>query len=599
MADTTQTPTDDETVNALDAARALLGEEAIEEEIETQETPDIPGIEPMPQMPTTLDPEPPKRKQRKKPGKVKNPFQNLVGAGERLLVHKRDPINGQLAYIGQYAPEDLMRAGSVEVFLREYVVPTFDFGEFQLTLLGTDGNQKPMGSVKVAGPAKEKGAESSIKELFDMQAAMDKKAKEESDANMKNMIGMMGVMKSFMPAPKEGGSDPMSAMMPMLMMMMMQQKPSGPDPMMQMLMMKMFDKGDEAPPAPLPMMPPLPQQSSESNIAEVAALIQALRPAQNSTPVQDLAAIAQMFQKDDSDKLTIKDLISLAPTFKDILGGGNKSSFKETIENLGMLQTIAGGMGQQEEGGFWDFAQDLVQNMPALASVINARKDGKPLPAEATQPQPTAKQRKKQRKVPPLVPGFEEYTKTMMEAAADEDEGVVIENCLRGVLFLREKSPQWKPYVESFMTLASKDEKDKAMKFLEVFLQTFLDKNLIDADCANFTFQSFDDNWDDVLVGLGFKEAEKLEAPKEADKQESSDDAGDEGGMNGHSEGGVSVIESETVAEADSDDVIEEDDEEEIPIEELTDEQRAQLEAEQAEDSDEEEESDEKSEDDD
>jgi hypothetical protein len=552
-----ETMDDDETIDALAAARALLGED--DEIVDEEQVEMLPGVRPIAAAPKTLDPDPPRRPTKKTGGK-KNPFQNLIGAGERLLVSKRDQLNGQLAYIGQYSPEDLMRSGSVEVFLREYIVPTYDFGEFQLSLLSTDGNQRPMGSVKIAGPANEKKGENSIKELFELQQAMDKKAKEESDSSMKNTLQMMALMKSFMPQPKEASGGGGSDMMPMMMMMMMmnQQKPSGPDPMMQFMMMKMMkeEREDVAPPS-FHMPPMLPQQSSPvDNVSELATLINALKPAQTSTSVQDLASIAQMFRPQDNDRLTIKDLIALAPTIKDVLGGGasKTGSFAETVQNLGQLQQLLSGMqGNNSEGGFMELAQSIIENAPALAAAITAGKGDKAeVKAPSSAEMVSASTKREARKVPVIIDGFKEFADKMVEASnvgePDDvgDEGQLIEQCLRGLLFLRKGSGEWKPYVEGFMTFVKDNNKEKSMKVLEVFLKTFMDRDFITDSCANSTYQAFDDNWDQVRTSLGFKKKDEKLAKNGKDKDVA-----------------VEVVKTETVAEAEDSDVDDEEDGEE------------------------------------
>jgi hypothetical protein len=576
---TTTPASEDETVNALAAAQALLGEDdSIPTEAAAEPEIDLPGVmEAPPAIPQTLDPTPPRRPSKRKGGKAKNPFEKLVGSGERLLVHKRDAMNGQLAYIGQYAPGDLMRAGSVEVFLKDYVVPTFDYGEFQLTLLATNGDQKPLGAVKIAAPASHQAGtspENSLKELLELKNKMDAQAAEEADSNMKNMAGMLTMVKAMQPAQKEGAAaDPMASMMPMMMMMMMMgNKQPAQDPMQQFLMMKMMKGDDIPPPSAMPMpMPPPPQQ--ETSITDLAALIKAVQPQAQSTTTQDLIAMASLFKKDES--MGPKDWVALAPMIKELFGANQKpGSFQETVQNMGMLQGLLSNH-QQEEGGFWEFASGLAEQLPALAEAINnGKKPGgaKTLPGGSAQP--AGKNGKKS--VPAVPRNFIAHSKKMMEAAEQEDDGQLIEQCLRGMLFLREKVPAWKPYVESCMTLVHQDEKEKAMKFLEVFLQTFLDKRFITAECANATFEAFDNNWEQVRISLGFA--------KEDDSEETSSG-------NGHdpdAEGGVVVAKSEVVAEADEGDVDEDGDGDGEPAEipevveddeeiEMTDDQIAEL----------------------
>ena len=574
--ETTETGTgsdEQETIDALAAAQALLGEAGTEEAdpmmVEEEDpSPILPGVEVLPPVvPQTLDPNPPRRPGKKKPPNKKNPFASMVGAGERLLIHKRDPQNGQLTYVGQYSPEDLMRSGNVDVFLQEYIVPTWKEGEFQLTLQATDGTLKPQGSRKIGAPPGSQGSgsntETSLKELVELQQKMDEKAKNEGMEEMKNMVTMMTALKAMNPSKEGAAPDPMASMMPMMMMMMMMNKqPSGPDPMLMMLMSKL-DRADDTPP---PMtMPMLPAPAADTSMTDLAALITALKPTGQSTSTQDLIAMAQMLKGDDGEKITVKDLITLAPTLKDMFSSGDKpGSFRETVENLGMLQNITQGM-QPDEGGFWEFASQLVGNLPALTEAINAKKNGTALatPAAATAAAPS----KTGKKVPPIPAGFDKFAEKMMKASEDDDEGALIEQCLRGMMFLREKSPQWKPYVEACITFASREEQEKSMKYIEVFLQTFLDKKHIDAECANSTYQAFEDHWEQVLVSLGLKKAEDVEPEEDPDS-----DGDDEGDGDDDDSEGVRVVSSETVAEAEQSEIdaeVEDDDSIEMSDEEI------------------------------
>jgi hypothetical protein len=573
---------DDETVDALAHARALLGEDSdpepveattsVEEEAAAEAAPPLPGMEEVPNVPPTLDPEPPRRKPKRKAPNKKNPFSQMVGAGERLLVHKRDNLNGQLTYIGQYAPEDLMRSGNVDVFLQEYVVPTWKDGEFQLTLMGVDGSQKPLGSRKIGAPPGSEGSsnqENSIKELFELQQAMDAKAKKESEDDMKNLVAMMGLMKQMQPQQKESGGDSMMPMMMMMMMMMNQQKSSGPDPMMQMLLTKALEKDEEVPPPAFPMPPMMPAAASPTeDMASLATLIQALKPAQTSTPVQDLAAIAQMFHKPDDDKLTIKDLISLAPTIKDIVGGNQApaNSFADTVQNLGQLQQLLQGMSGGGETSFTDLIQSAIEAAPGMAEALKRGKGAPAAAASDTTQAPTTKAAA--RKVPAIPAGFKEFSDKLNEAAdAGEDDDIgdeeqLIEQCLRGLIWLRKEDKQWLPYVDGFLTFVKDDNKEKCMRLLEVFLRTFMDRDFITDGTANSTYQSFDDNWNKVRVALGFAKADEEAPPKE--------------------EGGVEVTGTETVAEAGRDDtespeVIDDSNDDEV---EMSDEEIAALAAE-------------------
>jgi hypothetical protein len=117
------------------------------------------------------------------------------------------------------------------------------------------------------------------------------------------------------------------------------------------------------------------------------------------------------------------------------------------------------------------------------------------------------------------------------------------------------------------LTLVRDDNKEKALRLLEVFIRTFMDRDFITDDCANSTYQAIDENWDKVRIALGFKKPEPKVTPPPKKKTKPAS-------VNGG--GGVEVTATETVAEASRDDTDDEDgdDDEEV---EMSDEEIAAL----------------------
>jgi hypothetical protein len=516
-------------------------EERPESTVEVQEMDEQPivppsiGVDQIPSAAPNLDPEPIRYgRGKKKPGpKGKNPFESMLPVADRLLVYKRSST-GQLGFVGEYSPYDLARLGSIELFLREYVVPTYDYGEYALAIM-KDGNQKPVGSVTIMPPKTNASREQtdSVQELFKLQMAMQDKAKKEAGENMDSMVKMMAMMNAG--KKDEGGG---MNMMMMFMMMNMMQKQQGPDPMMQMLMQKLLSRADEhafPPPAPLPFMPAPSSGSGEMGLKEVIAIVRDMVKPNQPTSIAELASIAKLMKGDD-DKLTVKDMIALMPTIKDMLvpkASGNES-FRKVVEDFTVLQQLMNGGGDTSPG-FWEFAGILAESLPAL---VAAKGGSTPPPKSQTSRVPKVAQSKlpsgaangkpaqvpaftpinveqMKKGAPPIHPNFKRFADGMKAAFEEEDDGKIMEMFLRGLMFLRKTHPKWQKSVETTLQLMKDDVKDKARKYIEVFLHTFVDADLIEAEVAEAIDSCFEEHWAKARESMGFKTADVTEPAAE------------------------------------------------------------------------------------
>jgi len=527
------------------------------------------------------DPTPPSfRGRKKKPGpKPKNPFQEMLPNAHRLMIYKRNNT-GQLSFVGEYSPYDLQRIGNVEIFLKEYVVPTYGFGEYSLAIQTPDAAQKPVGSVNIMPPRQQTAGETqAFSDAMKLQGQVADKAKNEAREQMNDMLKMMMAFRG-----KEGGGGNDTMMMMMMMNMMQAKQQPAVDPMMQMLMQKLLSKMDEpqmAPPAPMPYFPPASSGESGSFKDMVTAVTALMRPTQ-PTPLADVVAVAKAMKGDD-DKLTVKDMISMLPTIKEMLvpkQQGN-DSFRKVIEDFSVLQQLISGNGPDTSAGFWEFAGNLAQSLPEILNkepVQAIRKKKGPLATQAARVKlkPQAAQpsnsivplNKEQIKkgAPPIHPGFKKYAVAMKKAFDEEKDGVLMETFLRGLMFLRKTHKKWQASVEAMISMMHSGNKVKALKYVEVFLHTFVDADLCEAEVAEAVYNCFEEHWDKALEALNFKSpdgkaveqsAETIEQPSEEVSASIVESKVVGGG--GPDEPNIDDLDDDEEDEADEDDVAPED----------------------------------------
>jgi hypothetical protein len=511
---------------------------SVEEQSETSVQPPFPrsmGVEPSFTPDIDPDPTPPsfrKRGAKAKPGpKGKNPFQDMLPNANRLMIYKRSSA-GQLSFIGEYSPHDLQRIGNVEIFLKEYVVPTYGYGEFSIALQTPEGGQKPVGSVNIMPPKVAPNSETAtFAEMMKLQSQVADKAKTEANEQMTQMLKMAMMMRGGKGESGDGGGN----MMMMMMMMNMMNKPAipAPDPMMQMLMQKLLSRMDEPQmpsPAPMPYFPPAPPQREESIRDIVAAVTQLTRPNQ-PTSIGELVQVAKAMKGDD-DKLTVKDMIAMLPTIKDMLVPKQQGtdSFRKVVEDFSVLQQLMNGGGPDTSSGFWEFAGSLAESLPAIMNnktqaTVKPKKQLAQQVAQAKQRQQatqiaqSAKIAPAGNKVvplnaaqikkgaPPIHPAFKKYAAMMTTAFKDEKDGALMESFLRGLMFLRKTDKKWQASIEAMLEKMHGGDKEKALKFIEVFLHTFVDSDIIEAEVAEAAYDCFEEHWEKALESMNFKTA--------------------------------------------------------------------------------------------
>jgi hypothetical protein len=477
-----------------------------------------------------------------------------------MLLYKID-AKGHRAYIGDYGSGDLERSASIEMFIKDWVVPHYGAGEFIVEIRKPDGKVDTQGAVSIMSDqqVQQKKENASMLEMFELQRRSseeaDRKAKQQSD----NMMAMFTLLKDSLVQKGEGKSDGGMGMVMMMMQMMMQQmsaasRPSGPDPMTQMMMQKLMSRLDEPAAAPLPPFPPLPPPvpnptESMSGVADIVKVVaETMKASQPQSQQNDLLAVLvkQLVQPDKSG-LNAKDVVEMLPTIRDILGKSSEGSttFNDYLEGLMRLDEIRGG-GQQEDhsilAGLGEAVLGVVRDIKMQEMQMEMIKSGK-LPREqerrqlprrqrtgavapieeSEEPEQEETPRKPRSKVPKIPVGFRKFSIRMQTAAKKGDEPALVMALFEGLLHLRENSEQWAPYIEEFMMAAgSEGEKDRALHMLKVFLHTFAKVNLIPTSVIGLTMKTITENWETIIEQTGIAAAVAEEVGAQDDDEEPS-----------------------------------------------------------------------------
>lgn len=472
-------------------------------------------------------------------GRVADVFKALIPHTDRLLIYKISS-RGRKGLVGEYGAPDLDRSPSIESFVKEYITPTYGPGDYIAEVRGAEGKLKKHGMVNIPAPVTPQNNSPTLSEILMAQQTMQKEAEQKSTQQFQNMLSMFTMLKEMMPkgaAGAAGGDNSMMMMMFLMMMMQQQQKPTGPDPVTQMLLQKFeqmekdkYGFGSHHFPMlpPLPPLPPPPSMDSGSSVAEVIkALVEVIKPI-NQPPQNNelLAHLIALVAKPDHNSITLKEIMGLLPTFKDMIvpNRDGAATFNDYLEGLMRLDEIRGSR-SGEDNSIWAGLAESVANvfrdiklqqmrLEAISKTGSAGRIQKPVPGQRIQttpaagipipvPPPTEGVERPKRPAPSIPVSFRKFAARMKDAYSKGDEPALVMAFIEGLLHLRENSQEWAPYIEETMTLAAKGKKKEAIKYLEVFLFTFAKSKLIPLEVVGATKKTIELNWDMIMEETG------------------------------------------------------------------------------------------------
>lgn len=469
-------------------------------------------------------------------------FKNLIPSTDRLYVYKID-TKGHKGYVGNYSSSDLARSAGIEVFIKDYVVPTWGPGDYVVEVRDASGKIKKHGLVPIPAPVIQPKETNmlTLQEILaaqqQMQVAADKKASEQ----FAGMTTMMSMMKEMMPKGEKAGNDG-NMMLPMMMMMMFmgqqQQKQSGPDPLMQMLIQKLSQQDQQPqfpPPIPFPLPAPMPTHdpvSSSSSMAEILkTVVEAVKLSQpqpvqqNESMTNILTTVLAKIMQPDRNSITAKDILEMMPTIKDMISPNKEgiTTFNDYLEGLMRLDEIRGGNSEGPSllAGLAEMVTGVVRDIKLQQMQLEYQKIGQPKSIQKQLPKPMQmrtqiqpqspsvanQEEERKSKVPDVPIGFRKFVVRMSNAQKKNEPAGLIMAFFEGLLFLRDNSSEWAPYVEEMMISAAKGDKARAQKFCEVFLYSFAKKKLMTPELVGITKKVLSDNWETIIKETGLAKA--------------------------------------------------------------------------------------------
>jgi len=322
----------------------------------------------------------------------------MLPSSHRVYVYRKKTDgseSGKVGFLNDYSAQDLEGTGTIEAFIKRYVVPQYGYGEFHIHYYEPGKAPSPIGMVNIEAPLgysspssdRRSPASEMLHELTEMKKnqATAPVAKTVFESQMEGMMASM--VKTQMDKMSSGESSKDGGMGSMMMMMLLEKmKPAAPqvDLGTQRLMEKLSDRLESMEQEfrmSQSMVPPPSSQSEghpfefimEAMKENTKVMVEAMRAQQvTRDPIKDFADIAQLINPKNSDSLTIKDLFELMPKFKAMTASeaSPNDSFQTTMQNLRTLRLVQQEFGDggrssapdKPEENFWTFAKGMLQS---------------------------------------------------------------------------------------------------------------------------------------------------------------------------------------------------------------------------------------------
>ena len=349
----------------------------------------------------------------------------MMPSAHRVYVYKKKE-DGKQSFINEYTAQELQGAGTIEAFIKKYVVPHYEHGEYHVHYFDGQGKEPtPLGSVNIEAPidyvspvrtnghSKQASPAESLREAMALQKEMQQMnhnqppPKSQSDVMMETMMASMlkKQMESFSSGGGDKGGDGGGMGMMLMMMMMERMKPAPAptvDPVIQRLMEKMADRIEameqeaRVSQAMIPP-PPLPSDGSSAHLEMILEtmrentrmMVEAMKSQQvTRDPIKDLADMAALMAPQKSESLTTKDLFELMPKFQVMFApqSQNKDPFEKTMEHFRVFKMMQREFGEErtsqappsQQDSFWTFAKEMLKSDvgKSIAQQIVAQSNG-------------------------------------------------------------------------------------------------------------------------------------------------------------------------------------------------------------------------------
>jgi hypothetical protein len=461
-------------------------------------------------------------------------LKGVLPTNERLHVYKRSGT-GEFGYCADYSTNEVTGFGTIEAFIRKFVVPHYGYGEYQLYLQKGGSPLSEAGKVTVVQPIDESKNGSDVAKLKDILEATQKMAhdaKNEGASAFDGVAKLMTVMKD-MRGEENGKGGGMDAFQLMMLMQMMQKPEAKKDHFGEALLRRLEDietRLKAPPPMPMPMPqlpPPPPPPDPMASLAPILAgfmetmgkFAEAASRREPAPPARDvLAEIVQMktLFEQRNDSFGAKEIIGLLPTLKDLIApqAQGAQSLEEQLTELRhtrtMLRELEGEFrpeGGERSGGFWE-------NIVPMLGMLLGRQDMASnvaqgiASAQRPAPQLAAGQQNDEEAEEPttqIPAGFKPFAETIN----DESKPIAqkIGALIMGMQFLV-KYESFRPAIMAIFDRLRANDRKKALSLFEAFLGAFIEAGIIEQKPASAVFEGIQVHWDVIRQRMGFPDAQ-------------------------------------------------------------------------------------------
>lgn len=459
----------------------------------------------------------------------------LVPGGNRVRIKKRLD-NGQIATIEDYVIRDIEQDGDVETFITRRLKPVHGGGEYSVYIIDDKSVDHFAGTVNLM--PEPKGVAVGDNALIGLLArAQDdlKNALRQPQPDALEQFDRTRMIMERMDGGNGGGkNDMLIAMMNMqqqataaaaqsqreMMTALLSSRTPSVDPGLASLMERMdrrLEKLEQAPP-PMSAPPMVPTGPSITEIltaitgfagAVVVPLMQSMRsePMKPETLIGLITgAQAVAAQAAGADKVTTRELLEIVRGEKE--RERPAVTLDDEIGRAMKMREFASSFAPQASGpagtSFWDALVALFSSNDFAAAIGGTiRERTKPVLVPQLQPQnPQQAQvvdlaqerasRAAAKDVITLPEGFEVLCQALDTA---EDDAGRVEAALRA-LFALHSLDQWKPFVNTLLEHAARDEKETLLRGMGGWFKMLVEKGgLLKRESAIATLKSFDEHW--------------------------------------------------------------------------------------------------------
>lgn len=489
---------------------------------------------------------------------------------DKLRVYWRD-FDGKLHPIQDYTKKDIEKEGNVVSFIAKHLRPTYGDFAYEVYMLKADGTEIPHSSVPSSKPKTSSDKDPSNAMLKTVLEYLDKSKPEQPQVdNFDNMLKFVQTVQGSSNT-KNGFDIGQLLAIPLIkdIIRNLKDEPVAQNSGINQLLIQVADRLDklEKEPQPQPILPMQPERH-ETNPADLmnafADALSKLRPPEQPQPqvleqperigIKEILEIVDRLKpqqptEEKKPAFNFKDMLEYIPAatkIVDQLSGKEmlerqladmkeelrhlretpkqevkerspKDVLREFAELKELVYRIAGAPqeGSRMPESFWDFANNLLGNIPAIATSIgdlvssvkrNELQNKIQQPArqlnntgrrrEIRQAQPQQEQIvEKELEIP------EECENDIIELSKAENESDIIAACM-GLLIKLANQEQWKKYISILLTRAQKGNKEGVMAWINGLINSLKESSSITEEVETRIMTTLNNHVDGIVTAL-------------------------------------------------------------------------------------------------